>query len=164
MSFAGLNIAHNYSFYAIPAAWGLAIAPHFYAIALFNKERAPGVEEWDICNPKVNHERVKDAKLSPYMAGRFLRAEAAQNNGFITLPFFAAAIVAGHVARLNAKTLNTAAGVYLLSRIVFNYLYINNTTTLLGKLRTVSYLTGIGAACTLFVQAGNRFFTGYVGL
>ena len=24
MSFAGLNIAHNYSFYAIPAAWGLA--------------------------------------------------------------------------------------------------------------------------------------------
>lgn len=51
------------------------------------------MEEWDICNPKVNHERVKDAKLSPYMAGRFLRAEAAQNNGFITLPFFAAAIV-----------------------------------------------------------------------
>jgi uncharacterized MAPEG superfamily protein len=70
-----------------------SIAPHFYAIALFNKERAPGTEEFDLCNPASNGSKVKDAKLSPAMAERFQRAEGAQNNGFITLGLFAAAIV-----------------------------------------------------------------------
>ena len=81
-----------------PSRWRAlthSIAPHFYAIALFNKERAPGTAEWDGCNPAKNIQNVKDAKLSPAMAERFQRAEGAQNNGFITLGFFAAAIVSG---------------------------------------------------------------------
>jgi len=70
-----------------------SILPRFYAMALFNKERAPGTEPWDLIYPASNAQRLQDAKLSQTMADRYLRAEAAQNNGYVTLPFFAAAIV-----------------------------------------------------------------------
>lgn len=33
--------------------------------------------------------------MSPYMQDRYLRAEAANDNGFVGLPFFAAAVVSG---------------------------------------------------------------------
>lgn len=90
---AGLWTAHNLSLYAIPAGWVLAIAPHFYAAALYNKERAPGTGEWDNSFPRRNISNVKDGKLSPYMQDRYLRAEAAQQNAFENLPLFAAAVV-----------------------------------------------------------------------
>jgi uncharacterized MAPEG superfamily protein len=64
-----------------------------YAWALFDKERAPGAEPWDLRLPKKNASRLGEAKLSQAMADKYERAEAAQSNGFVTLPFFAAAIV-----------------------------------------------------------------------
>jgi uncharacterized MAPEG superfamily protein len=60
------------------------------------------------------------------------------------------------MARLSNSTLNTAAAVYLLSRIAFTYLYINGTSKLMGNLRSVSYLTGVASTFTLFVKAGNK--------
>jgi hypothetical protein len=90
-----------------------SLLPHVYAIALYNKERAPDTGEWDIsvsppsalpadqyvvCDtdvqlPAKNITHVKDGKLSPAMQDRFLRAEAANNNSFVGLPLFAGAIV-----------------------------------------------------------------------
>ena len=43
--------------------------------------------------PKKNIENVKEGKLSPAMQDRFIRAEAANDNMFVGLPLFAAAIV-----------------------------------------------------------------------
>lgn len=43
--------------------------------------------------PRNASEGIKSAKLSPYMADRYLKAEAANNNGFTILPYFAAAVV-----------------------------------------------------------------------
>jgi uncharacterized MAPEG superfamily protein len=45
--------------------------------------------------PKKNRDHVGDSKMSPYMQDRYLRAEAANDNGFVGLPFFAAAVVSG---------------------------------------------------------------------
>jgi hypothetical protein len=90
-----------------------SLLPHVYAIALYNKERAPDTNEWDIAVsppsplpadrcvvgdtdvqlPAKNITHVKDGKLSPAMQDRFLRAEAANNNSFVGLPLFAGAIV-----------------------------------------------------------------------
>lgn len=41
----------------------------------------------------------------------------------------AAAVVAGNAAHLDVETLNTAAAVYLGSRVIFNYLYIHGTNS-----------------------------------
>ncbi|WVF71195.1 hypothetical protein IAT40_005995 [Kwoniella sp. CBS 6097] len=157
VAIAGLNLPANLSFYAIPVMWVTSIAPHFYAISVYNSERAAGTEEWDNREPKKNLEKVKSAKLSPSAAEKFERGEAAQNNGFENLPLFAAAIVAGNVARLPTSTLNIAAGVYLASRVAYNVIYITNSTKFAANLRSVTYLTGIATVMTLFVKAGNAF-------
>ncbi|ORX35654.1 hypothetical protein BD324DRAFT_652202 [Kockovaella imperatae] len=161
MSFAGLNTAHNFSFYAIPAAFGISLAPHLYAIALYNKERAAGTDAWDWNNPKKNLAGVKEAKLSPQMADRYARAEAANENGFSSLPLFAAAVIAGNVARIEPKALNSAVTVYLASRIAFNLIYINGTSALLGYARTISWWVSAGSCLSLFIQAGNKFYGNY---
>ncbi|KAL7422014.1 hypothetical protein Q5752_003787 [Cryptotrichosporon argae] len=155
----GLNTANNLSFYAIPAAWTLAIAPHFYAISLFNKERAPGTSGFDFSFPRRSIAGVKDAKLSPATQDRYLRAEAANDNGFVNLPLFAAAVVAGNLARLPARALNTAAGIYLVSRAAYNLLYIYGTNNALGLARSAAWLTGVVANFYLFAKAGQRFLT-----
>jgi len=87
--------------------------------------------------------------------------------------------LAGNLARLPAKALNTAAGIYLGTRLAYNLLYINATTRKLPKytpcrarLLTMSFLAALGYArsgawwtgtislLSLFVQAGNNMYDG----
>lgn len=79
--------------------------------------------------PRKTREFIGECGLAPADQDRFKRAEAANDNGFLTLPFFAAAIVAGNVARLPHKTLNKIAALYLVSRLAFNALYIYGTNS-----------------------------------
>lgn len=68
--------------------------------------------------------------------------------------------MAGNVAGLDAATLNYLGGGYLLSRMAYNVIYINNQTAATGNTRTGVFLTGIGIIMTLFVKAGNKLQTG----
>ncbi|KAK8864648.1 hypothetical protein IAR55_001898 [Kwoniella newhampshirensis] len=158
MSFLGLNLANNLSFYSIPVAWALALAPHAYAMTLYNAEKSATAPEWDICMPRKNISNVKDAKMSPASQDKYLRAESAQENGFANIPLYAAAIIAGNLARLSPSTLNTAAGVYLASRVAYNVIYTTNTSKFMGNVRTATFLTGVFTCFTLFVKAGNKLF------
>ena len=75
---------------------------------------------------------------------RYQRAEAAQQNGFENVGIYAAAIVAANVAKVPASTCNTAAAIYLASRVVYNMLYINTEKLSTSNLRTVAFLLGVG--------------------
>ena len=68
--------------------------------------------------------------------------------------------MAGNVAGLDAATLNYLGGGYLLSRMAYNIIYINNQTAAFGNTRTGVFLTGIGIIMTLFVKAGNKMQPG----
>ncbi|KAN0095989.1 hypothetical protein V8E51_014794 [Hyaloscypha variabilis] len=59
---------------------------------------------------------------------RILHAEAAQTNCFENLALLATAVLARNLAGLPAATLNTLSGGYLLSRVLYNFVYINNTS------------------------------------
>ena len=99
-----MNISTNYSFYAVPAAWLLAIAPHAYAIAVLDKK-------YDNMQPRTNVLKVdSDQTLDKATKARVIRAEGAQQNGFENLGLFAAAVVAGNIAGLPAATLNMLSG------------------------------------------------------
>lgn len=87
--------------------------------------------------------------------GKYLRAEAAQQNGFEVLPYFAAAIVAGNAAKLPATLLNNSAVLFLASRVVYNVLYISTTSKPVSNLRSIVYLVGISVIFNLFIQAGK---------
>ncbi|PWN40524.1 hypothetical protein IE81DRAFT_219877 [Ceraceosorus guamensis] len=84
----------------------------------------------------------------------YIRAEAAQQNGFENLPFFAAAIIAGNVAKLPVDFLNTAAIIYVVSRIFYSVAYISTTSEPLSNLRSAIFLVGVSTCFTLFIRAG----------
>jgi uncharacterized MAPEG superfamily protein len=83
------------------------------------------------------------------------RAEGAQTNGFENLGLFATAVLAGNFAGLPARTLNLLSGGYLVSRALYNVIYVSHTTEAGANLRSATYFSGIGLIMTLFVKAGN---------
>ncbi|KAF2430677.1 hypothetical protein EJ08DRAFT_633411 [Tothia fuscella] len=144
-----LDTTRNYSLYTIPLAWALAIAPHMYAASL-------GGSKFDNTAPRTYTSSLKeDQTLDKATKDKIIRAEGAQSNGFENLPLFAAAVVAGNVAKLDNWSLNALSGGYLISRVVYNVLYVNNTTEGTANARSVSYLSGIGILFTLFIKSGN---------
>lgn len=112
---------------------------------------------------------------------RIVRAEGAQQNGFENVGLFASAVVAANsksdffagdsrslqerntradpilqsVAKVDNWTLNVLSGSYLVSRAVYNIIYINNESEGLAGARTATFLGGVGVIFTLFVKAGN---------
>ncbi|PVH88067.1 hypothetical protein DL98DRAFT_544593 [Cadophora sp. DSE1049] len=138
----------NFSFYTVPAAWLIAFLPHPYAVSLSKK--------FDNVSPRTYVGSLqKDQTIDQATKDRIIRAEGAQSNGFENLGLFAAAVVAGNLAGLPAQTLNTLSGGYLVSRIFYNYIYINNTSQAAANSRSAVYLTGIGMIFTLFIKSGN---------
>lgn len=103
----------NYSYYAVPAAWVLAMVPHFVAAGLSKgqfKNAAPRQMMADLLAKK--DKTALDKKI--------IRAESAQLNAFETLGLFAAALVAANMAKVPNHQLNQLSAGYLASRAVFN--------------------------------------------
>lgn len=84
-------MTNNYSFYTIPAAWVLCLLPHAYASKVYEKSQG---QEWDNSSPRYLVQKIssKTTELTPDEA-RYLRAEAAQQNGFENIALFAVSIV-----------------------------------------------------------------------
>lgn len=106
------------------------------------KAFCPLVHEWQSTNALQTKDKI-------------IRCEGAQSNGFENLAFFATAVVAGNLAGLPSETLNTLSFGYIASRVVYNFIYITNTTGAMASLRSVVFLTGIGQIFTLFNKSGN---------
>jgi uncharacterized MAPEG superfamily protein len=147
----------------------IAFLPHAYAAAQF--------KIFDNCSPRTYASLLeKDQTIDKAVSllailiesfsntrlltaeqtkARILRCESAQTNGFENLGLFATAVLAGNLAGLPAQTLNTLSSGYCLSRIVYNFIYINNTSEAMANTRTVVFLAGVGQIFTLFIQSGN---------
>ncbi|KAL1306396.1 hypothetical protein AAFC00_005103 [Neodothiora populina] len=147
MAAAALDLTRNLSLYCIPAAWVLSIIPHFYAASL---------GKFDNKYPRGYIKAVEaDQAVDKATKGKILRAEAAQQNGFENVGLFAAAVVAGNIAKLDNWTLNALAGGYLASRVAYNLIYITNETDAMANARTMAFLSGVGMIFTLFIKSGN---------
>ncbi|GAA5827572.1 hypothetical protein JCM5353_001621 [Sporobolomyces roseus] len=145
--------ATNYSFYAIPAMWMTSIGAHFYAASL--TKTSNDLPDFDNVAPRDFLRRVQGQEKQSAVVQRYIRAEAAQQNGFENLAFFSSAVVAGNLARLPTSYLNLFAGGYILSRILFNVLYINTTSAAWSNLRSVVYVGGVVSIFTTFIKSGN---------
>lgn len=135
----------------IPAAWVIAFLPHAYAAArskVFDNRSPrtyPQILEKDqtidkavrplsnLTFPSVLHSLADESQTK----ARILRCEGAQTNGFENLGLFATVVLAGNLAGLPAETLNVLSGGYLVSRIVYNFIYINNTFVAMANTRSV---------------------------
>ncbi|KAI7237389.1 hypothetical protein KC330_g3178 [Hortaea werneckii] len=149
----------NISYYFLPMAWVVAFMPRIYAANTYHAatrkhldQRAP--RQW---SQTVAQEAALDAKTK----GRITRAEAAQANGFENLGLFAAAITAGNSSGVSAGMMNGLGGAWLVSRFVYNHIYIFNDVVPPAA-RGITYMFGVGMCMMMFVLAGQTLSSGSV--
>jgi len=138
----------NFSLYTIPVAYVLALAPHAYAV---NASKT-----YDLRSPRTYSKLLEhDQTIDKATKDKIIRCESASANGFENLAFFASAVVAGNLAGIPTRALNFLSGGYVLSRLVYNFIYINNTTEHVAMMRTLVYFTGVAHIFALFIKSGN---------
>lgn len=153
-SILGIDTTRNLSLYTIPICWVISLMPHVYASRTYE---AATKKEFDIKEPRSFTRKLEaDQSIDSKTKGRILRAEGAQQNGFENIGLFAAAVVAANVAKVDSSWLNGLSIGYLVSRFIYNHVYMFNETKTLAQLRTVTFLSGIGMIFTLYIQAGNK--------
>ncbi|KAI0865354.1 hypothetical protein F4860DRAFT_306173 [Xylaria cubensis] len=143
-------VEKNISYFTIPVAVFTALWPRSYSAF-----QGPGQKYFDPTNPRTFPARLEKSGLDKETVARIQRAESASSNGFEGLPLFAAAIVAGNSAGLSNVAMNSLSITYILSRIVYNWVYIFlGGNRQMAGLRTPVWFVGIGSALAMFVKAG----------
>jgi uncharacterized MAPEG superfamily protein len=143
----------NYSFYTVPLAYVITILPHIFSMHTYQSATN---KSFPIKQPRGFATAVQsDQALDNTTRNRILRAEAAHANGMENIGLFAAAIVAGNTAGVDPWWLNVLSAGYLLSRFIYNHVYIFNDLVP-GELRSVTHFGGLSAVFGLFVLAGNK--------
>ncbi|TGJ82183.1 hypothetical protein E0Z10_g6584 [Xylaria hypoxylon] len=141
---------NNISYFTIPVALLAALWPRSQSAF-----KEPGKKYFDAANPRTFASRLEKSDLDKETVSRILRAEAASANGMEGLPIFAAAVVAGNSAGLSTTALNSLSIAYIVSRVVYNWVYIFlGGNRKLAGLRTPIWFVGISSALALFVKAG----------
>lgn len=136
-----LDSNRSFSFYAMPVAWALCIAPHVYAITLY--DRVSPVKKFDRINPRTLVPSLDmNQSLDSVTKQKIARAEAAQLNGYENVGFFAAAVVAANVTKVDLWWTNTMTITYLVSRVIYNIVYINGVK---GPVRGIPFYCGVGS-------------------
>lgn len=169
----------NYSLYTVPVAWWVCMGPHVYAILGWDhvvdklavteaaQEGTGSNWKFDGYNPRTLLSRIETnphPDLTTDVKARFRRAEAASQNGFENLGFFAASVVAANISLIVvhanegqslAKELlfvNTNSIGYLVCRVLFNVSYIRGSV---NYIRGLWFYSALGCASALFIHAGN---------
>ncbi|VBB86579.1 Putative protein of unknown function [Podospora comata] len=153
MSFLGLDLAStNYSYYSIPAAFLITMAPNVYAMVLAGKN-------YDLNQPRRTEEIcAKDTSMPKPTLQKISRAKAATANGFETLSLYAASVVAANasgvvpVSKLNTLTLG-----YVVSRAAYNFVYVvAQDNKKLAGIRPLVWAAGVIIIMNMFVSAGGK--------
>lgn len=144
----------NISLHTIPLTWCLALIPRMWARMKYTQ--AVG-HDMDIRNPRDHYAAVSaSTKVSPELKGRILRAEGAMQNHLDNIGLFAAAVVAGNLAKLSPQVLNGLSLGYFGCRVVYMYVYVRDETRVQAFVRAATFFSGLGCCFALFHMAGNR--------
>ncbi|KAK5129704.1 hypothetical protein LTR08_002948 [Meristemomyces frigidus] len=145
----------NISFYTVPAAWIVALMPRVWALNNYKAATKKDTKAIALQPRDFSKIATNDQALDAKTRDRIIRAEAAQANGFENFGLFAAAVVAGNMAGLEVSTMNGLTIAYVVSRVVYNHIYIYNDL-LPSQARTAAFFGGVGICMAMFVQAGNK--------
>lgn len=106
----------NYSIYAIPAFYFLALVPQFYSTVLINRATNG---RFDNANPRgASFSETCKKSLDKATLGRFERAKAAHTNALENLPLFASAVICANMAGLQKGMVNSVRTKYLLTQFI----------------------------------------------
>ncbi|KAG0211969.1 hypothetical protein BGX28_007053 [Mortierella sp. GBA30] len=138
----------NFPLLSLPIAAGLAYAPHFIrALIVVN-----ATKRWNNINPRGQLEKV-ESRMSKAAWAMAKRAEGAHQNGLETLPVFFGAVLAALHAGVAKDTVTYYSGFFIVSRFLFNIVYILNTNQLSALIRSGIWTSGMFACVKLFLAA-----------
>jgi len=154
----GLDIlSKNLSYFSVPAAFLCALGPHVYAIT-----SAKSV--YDNRDPRTLKDKVAQTQtLDAASKSRITNAKQASENGFETLGFFAASVVAANQVGVEPRTLNALTWGYVASRIAFNVAYVHLCQDeKMSFLRSALWQGGVWTVVGIWISAGLKAMNAYV--
>ncbi|THH00430.1 hypothetical protein EW026_g2101 [Hermanssonia centrifuga] len=138
--------------YSIPAIWYTAFYPVNAKFVSMLKTTG-----YDNLKPRANTGRVKELPfVDTKVAERYARLDGAHENGMENLPLWIGAILAGHIAGLSNRTMNIFSVAYITTRMLYNYVYINQSTIAQSNLRSGLYFFGLSMPLTLLIKSANK--------
>ncbi|KAF9528587.1 hypothetical protein CPB83DRAFT_303282 [Crepidotus variabilis] len=145
------SLSTNYSLYSIPAMVLVSYYPTAVKGAIMTN-----LGIYNNVVPRGNLPKLQakpNPKVSPELAAKLARCEGAHYNGLENLPFFGLSILASNYVGLKPEVLNVAAGLYIALRVLYNYIYINNTKVSTSFVRTLVWNIGIAIPFYLSIKA-----------
>ncbi|KAJ6000234.1 hypothetical protein N7481_000643 [Penicillium waksmanii] len=109
--------------------------------------------------PRENLTNLK-GKISTQVWDKLARARGAHLNAMEGLPMFAAAMLAGNLAKLPAKDLNYMALDYLAVRVLYTAVYMGGKSELGSYLRTGIWAWSISIPIWVLIRAGKAVNAG----
>ncbi|KAM0802432.1 hypothetical protein BDR22DRAFT_803250 [Usnea florida] len=143
----------NYSIYAIPAYFILALGPQLYSNTLI---------KIDTVNPRgTSFSESRKKSLDKATLARFERARSAHLNALENLPLFASAVICANIAGLEADLGNLEyCMAFLALRIAHSVAYITIETQNLAYIRSLAWTGSVVCCFTLLIKAGNVLVDG----
>ncbi|KAJ5626238.1 hypothetical protein N7510_002547 [Penicillium lagena] len=142
---------NNYSIHSIIAAYGLGIAPHGYYLV---KMMANAKGQSSNMLPRENLSILK-GRIPAQVWDKLARARGSHLNALEGIPMFAAAMLAGNLAKLPAKDLNSLALEYLGVRLLYTAVYMGVRSEAASYLRTGVWAWSISIPIWALYKAGK---------
>ncbi|KAJ7052886.1 hypothetical protein C8F01DRAFT_561891 [Mycena amicta] len=143
------------SLYSIPAVWLTAFVP-----AVLKTMVIARVKGFNNIQPRGNVARMSgDKAVPPEVAARIQRMEGAHLNGMENSPLWAAAVLAANYADLDHRMVNVISIVYFLGRVLYNIVYINQSTRAQSKLRSIIFFGILPLPIYLLISAAHKVST-----
>ncbi|KAI5122626.1 hypothetical protein M0805_008715 [Coniferiporia weirii] len=139
------------SLYSIPVVWFTTFYPMNMKFALIDKTIG-----YNNLQPRSNTKRLlEDPKVPREIALRAERLEGAHLNGNEVFPLWVAAVLAGNHAGISNGTLNFVSAAFISFRLLYNYVYITQSTSAISWVRSTIFFTSLGFPMYLLIKAGN---------
>ncbi|KAF7131020.1 hypothetical protein CNMCM5793_003955 [Aspergillus hiratsukae] len=142
---------NNYSIHSIAAAYAVGLFPHgyYYVMMMANaKEHATNIV------PRENLSNLK-GRLPAQIWQQLAKARGAHLNAMEGLPLFAAAMLAGNLAKLPSGDLNTLSLEYIGARLLYTALYMGAKSEAISYLRTGVWAWSVSIPICGLIQAGR---------
>ncbi|TFK32355.1 hypothetical protein BDQ12DRAFT_692667 [Crucibulum laeve] len=140
------------SLYSIPVVWFTSFYPQTMKFLIIKNTAG-----FNNVQPRSNVSKfVENKNISPKLAARVERMEGAHLNGNEALPLWFAAVLAGNYAGLSNEILNSVSLSYIVTRLAYNYVYINQETPGKSWLRTSLFFFSLSMPMTLLIKAANK--------
>ena len=145
-------MSHNYSLYAIPAYYTLAMVPHLYSVVIVGMNK----QHWDNASPRSKKfEDSLKKGIPPKVYATYERCRAAHSNMFENMAFVVGAVLAGNLAGLSGGFMNKMSVWYLASRIFYLLCYVNIGKQRYSWIRTAIFNAGCFVLFWIYFRAAR---------